>query len=79
MLQKQYTDFYVNGFRYYDFKDDMSHDTSTKISMCYLDNTPEGFLLTLSNRAMIVGLSATASIDTVTGNYNLAYIKEQLK
>ena len=73
------TDFYVNGFRYYDFKDDMSHDTSTKISMCYLDNTPEGFLLTLSNRAMIVGLSATASIDTVTGNYNLAYIKEQLK
>lgn len=73
------TDFYVNGFRYYDFIDDMSHDTSTKISMCYLDNTPEGFLLTLSNRAMIVGLSATASIDTVTGNYNLAYIKEQLK
>ncbi len=73
------TDFYVNGFRYYDFKDDMSHDTSTKISMCYLDNTPEGFLLALSNRAMIVGLSATASIDTVTGNYNLAYLKEQLK
>lgn len=73
------TDFYVNGFRYYDFKDDMSHDTSTKISMCYLDNTPENLLLSLSNRAMIVGLSATASIDTVTGNYNLTYIKDQLK
>ena len=73
------TDFYVNGFRYYDFKDDMSHDTSTKISMCYLDNTPEGFLLALTNRSMVVGLSATASIDTVTGNYNLAYLKDQLK
>ena len=73
------TDFYVNGFRYYDFKDDMSHDTSTKISMCFLDNTPEGFMLALTNRAMVVGLSATASIDTVTGNYNLAYLKDQLK
>ena len=73
------TDFYVNGFRYYDFKDDMSHDTSTKISMCFLDNTPEGFMLALTNRAMVVGLSATASIDTVTGNYNLAYLKEHLK
>lgn len=73
------TDFYVNGFRYYDFKDDMAHDTSTKISMCYLDNTPENLLLSLANKAMIVGLSATASIDTVTGNYNLTYIKNQLK
>lgn len=72
------TDFYMNGFRYYDFSDDMSHDASTAIMMCYLNNTPEKFILSLADRARIVGLSATASIKSVTGNYNLDYIQTKL-
>lgn len=72
------TDFYMNGFRYYDFSDDMSHDASTAIMMCYLNNTPEKFILSLADRARIVGLSATASIKSVTGNYNLDYLQTKL-
>lgn len=72
------TDFYMNGFRYYDFNDDISHDVSTTISMCYLNNTPEKFILSLANKARVVGLSATASIRSVTGNYNLDYIQLKL-
>lgn len=72
------TDFYMNGFRYYDFSDDMSHDASTAIMMCYLNNTPEKFILSLADTARIVGLSATASIKSVTGNYNLDYIQTKL-
>ena len=72
------TDFYMNGFRYYDFKDDISHDVSTAMAMCYLDNTPEKFMLSLASKARVVGLSATASIDTVTGNYDINYLQERL-
>lgn len=72
------TDFYMNGFRYYDFKDDISHDISTAMAMCYLDNTPEKFMLSLASKARVVGLSATASIDTVTGNYDINYLKSRL-
>ena len=72
------TDFYMNGFRYYDFKDDISHNESTAMAMCYLDNTPEKFMLSLASKARVVGLSATASIETVTGNYNIEYLKDRL-
>ena len=72
------TDFYMNGFRYYDFNDDPSHDVSTTILMCYLDNTPEKFILSLASKARVVGLSATASIRSVTGNYDLDYISKRL-
>lgn len=72
------TDFYMNGFRYYDFKDDISHNESTTMAMCYLDNTPEKFMLSLASKARVVGLSATASIETVTGNYNIEYLQDRL-
>ncbi len=72
------TDFYMDGFRYYDFKDDMSHDASTSFLMCYMNNTPEKVMLSLADRARVVGLSATASIQTVTGNYNIEYLKDEL-
>lgn len=72
------TDFYTNGFRYYDFKDDISHNESTTMMMCYLDNTPEKFMLSLASKARVVGLSATATIETVTGNYNIEYLKDRL-
>lgn len=72
------TDFYMNGFRYYDFNDDISHNESTTMAMCCLDNTPEKFMLSLASKARVVGLSATASIETVTGNYNIGYLRDRL-
>lgn len=72
------TDFYLNGFRFFDFEDDRSHDTTTTINMCYLNETPEKFLFTLASKAMVVGISATASIETVTGNFNLDFLRSKL-
>lgn len=69
---------YTNGFRYFDFIDDLSHDTTTTISMCLLSDTPERFMLALASTAMVVGISATATIKTVTGNYNIDYLKSKL-
>ncbi len=72
------SDFYMDGFRYFDFIDDISHDTTTSISMCFLNETPEKFLYSLCSRAIVVGISATANIKTVTGNYNLPYLEMRL-
>jgi len=69
---------YENGFRYYDFVDDEQHNTITKIYIYNFENTPEKFLLKLAEKSFVVGISATANIETVTGNYDLEYLKRQL-
>lgn len=44
-----------------------------------IDRSPEATLLKLCNMATVIGISATAQINTVVGNYNLDYLKEKLK
>ncbi len=72
------TDFYESGFRYYKFTDNLSNNFSTVISMFDLNDTPEMFLLNLCKKAHVIGLSATSTIDTVTGNYDLRFLKQKL-
>ncbi|MCR4660799.1 MAG: hypothetical protein K5765_02220 [Clostridia bacterium] len=72
------TDFYEHGFRYYKFTDSLSNNFSTVISMFDLNDTPELFLLNLCKKAHVIGLSATSTIDTVTGNYDLRFLKQKL-
>lgn len=69
---------YENGFRYYDFIDDEQHETITKTFIYDFKSTPEKFLLKLAERAKVIGISATAKIETVTGNYDINYLKKQL-
>lgn len=69
---------YENGFRYYDFIDDEQHETITKTFIYEFTNTPEKFILKLAERAKVVGISATARVETVTGNFDIGYLKKQL-
>lgn len=69
---------YENGFRYYDFIDDEQHETITKTFIYDFNSTPEKFLLKLAEKAKVIGISATANIETVTGNYDISYLKKQL-
>jgi hypothetical protein len=69
---------YENGFRYYDFVDDESHQSKTKAFIYNFQNTPEKFILKLAEKAKVIGISATALIETVTGNYDIKYFKRQL-
>ncbi len=69
---------YENGFRYYDFVDDDSHQSKTKIFIYNFQNTPEKFILKLAEKSKIIGISATAKVKTVTGNYDVSYFKRQL-
>ena len=69
---------YDQGFRYYDFVDSDEHATQSKIFIYSFQNTPEKFLLKLCKKSKVIGVSATAKIDCVTGNYDLQYLKQQL-
>jgi len=71
--------FYSNGFCYYDFKDSELHDTKSKIYITDFDTTPEKFLLNLANDNFVIGISATAKIETVMGNYDLKYLRKNLR
>ena len=50
------------------------HDTKSKIFVTEFNNTPEKLLLNLANNNLVVGISATAKMTTVIGNYDLNYI-----
>lgn len=69
---------YENGFRYYDFIDDDAHQSKTKTFIYNFQNTPEKFILKLAEKSKLIGISATALIETVTGNYDIKYFKRQL-
>lgn len=71
--------FYEKGFRYYAFEDDYSHDTQSKIMMYSFQTTPEKLVLRFCEKAKVVGISATATVPTALGNFDLDYFKEKLQ
>ncbi|MFK0732613.1 MAG: hypothetical protein ACFKPT_30270 [Gloeotrichia echinulata GP01] len=70
--------FYDTGFRYHDIVDSDEHDTLSKIYMFNFSRTPEYFLAGVCSKAMVVGISATAGLDTNIGNYDIEYLKSRL-
>ena len=70
--------FYENGFRYYEFEDNETHNTRTKVIQTVFDITPERFLLDLALSNHVIGVSATASLATVIGNFDIDWLKRQL-
>lgn len=70
---------YNNGFRYFVFKDDPSHNMQSEIRLYDFSDTPEKILLRMAQKARVIGISATATIDTVIGNYSQEYLKRMLQ
>lgn len=71
--------FYQVGMEYYEFEDNDSHHDNTNLKFVKVYDTPEKIMLYLAGKATVFGMSATAEVDTVVGNYDLRYLKEQLK
>lgn len=71
--------FYENGFRFYSFEDDVVHDMQSKIMMCSFQTTPEKILLRFCEKAKVIGISATATVPTIIGNYGLDYLKSKMQ
>ena len=73
------SNFMSKGFEYTEIEDDHNHDLQTKSHSFKFDRTPEDIIIKLSKKSHVVGISATSSIDTVIGNYDIDYLKRTLK
>ncbi|MCL2061106.1 MAG: hypothetical protein FWH03_00570 [Firmicutes bacterium] len=72
-------DFFMRkGFQFTEVADSNYHDLQSKVNLFKFSSTPEDILVRLCNRARVIGISATASLETVIGNYDLDYIRDQL-
>lgn len=71
--------FMRKGFEFTEIEDDNNHDLQTKSHAFKFDTTPEDIITKLSIKSRVVGISATASIDTVIGNYDIDYLKKILR
>ena len=69
---------YENGFRYYDFEDSPDHNTQSGVLLFDFPSSPERILLKVCERAKVIGISATATLDTVVGNYDIEYLQKML-
>lgn len=71
-------DFYSSGFDYASISNNIQSAHSSRIDCISLHSTPEDYLVHLAQKAHVIGLSATAEFDTVTGNYDLNYVRRKL-
>lgn len=71
--------FYENGFKYFEFVDRDSHLGKTEFSNIQFFNTPEKIILSVAQKAKVIGISATSTLDTVIGNYDISYLSKNLK
>lgn len=71
--------FYDKGFRYYAFENDKEHDMQSQIMMYSFQLTPEKILLRYCEKAKVIGISATATVPTVLGNFDIGYLKDKMQ
>lgn len=70
--------FYEEGFEFFLLKNHIQHDTKSIINLYSYKETPEKFLLDLANTSKVVGISATANMDTIISNFGIDYLKNNL-
>lgn len=70
---------YNTGIAYYDFDDDVSHDLNTLMYSTAFKLTPEKILLKVLERSdvKVIGISATATLDSSVGNFHLDYLRHR--
>lgn len=67
------------GFNFTEIEDSNYHDIKSIIHKYSFHITPEDILIKLVNKALVVGISATANVNTCIGNYDLTYLRKKLQ
>ena len=75
---RQRYNYYLDGFAYYSMADGIHHDDNTIVYMVSVASTAESIMAKICKHAIVMGMSATASIPSVTGNYNLSGLSENI-
>lgn len=67
------------GFNFTEIEDSNYHDMKSIVRNFSFPTTPEDVLLKLVDHSLVVGISATANVDTCIGNYDKKYLGSKLK
>lgn len=70
--------FYQRGIELFELEDQDAHHDATNLSLVAFYDTPERIITFLAEKATVIGMSATAEIPSVVGNYDLRYLKNKL-
>lgn len=70
--------FYNNGFKYFEFMDSDEHLSQTIFNYVQILDSPEKILLYLCKKSKVIGISATATLPSVTGNFDIKYLANLL-
>lgn len=71
--------FFKKGLSFIEVEDSDYHDMQSVLHKFSFDTTPEQMLLRICAKSKVVGVSATATLETVIGNFDLSYLKKELK
>lgn len=71
--------FMRKGFNFTEIEDDRYHDLQSKFHAFYFHTTPEDLILRLAEKSNVIGVSATATLNTVIGNYDIKYLEKKLQ
>lgn len=66
------------GFNYTEIEDSEYHDAKSIVHNYNFPTTPEDVIIKLAEHALIIGISATAKVETCIGNYDLKYLNDKL-
>lgn len=71
--------FLKKGLSFIEVEDSDYHDMQSVLHKFNFDTTPEQMLLRICSKSKVVGISATATLETVIGNFNLNYLEKELE
>lgn len=77
-LGKRKWNFYQNGFSLININKSFLDSNITDVEYLNMSNTPEGLLIDISREVMIIGVSATANVNSVIKNFDIDYLKSNL-
>lgn len=66
------------GFNFTEIEDSNYHDMKSVVKNFSFSTTPEDMIIKLTERALVVGISATAKVKTCIGNYDIKYLETKL-
>lgn len=66
------------GFKFLEVEDSEYHSLQTVARQFNFETTPENLIILMAKSARLIGISATSSMDTVIGNFDLNYVKKVL-
>ena len=70
--------FYDRGLKTYEFTNKAWNSETTKFNFTYIVDSAESLIASTAQKAKIIGISATANIDSVLCNYSLKYLENKL-